>query len=79
MKKLGQYFFNLLISVDQFANALFGGCPDECISARLWREYPNSVLRKFVDILFGKDHCKRVAEEGDSGKAVIKKQSKNVP
>lgn len=32
MKK---YFFNVLIGIDQLANAVFGGDPDETISSRL--------------------------------------------
>lgn len=66
-----QYLLNILISIDQLGNTLLGGSPDETISARLWREYPNSILRKVVDAFFGKGHCKRVATNGDSGREVI--------
>jgi hypothetical protein len=73
MRRLGQYILNIFIAIDQLANAIFGGCPDTTISARLWQEYPNSELRKLVDIFFGKDHCKRVATNGDSGTAIIRR------
>ena len=59
--KILRWAFNCLIAVDQLVNALFGGSPDECVSSRLYDHYPNSILRKFVDIIFGKDHCKRSA------------------
>ena len=49
---IAKYFLNILISIDQFVNVLFGGDPDETISSRLGRNYPNSVLAKIVDILF---------------------------
>lgn len=29
-----RYFWNILISIDQFANTVFGGYPDETISSR---------------------------------------------
>lgn len=32
---IGKYFVNILISLDQFGNTLFGGDPDETISSRL--------------------------------------------
>ena len=31
-------FFNILIAIDQLANAVIGGMPDETISARCWRK-----------------------------------------
>ena len=33
-KMLGKWIFNILISFDRFANALFGGDPEETISSR---------------------------------------------
>ena len=32
-----KYFWNILISIDQLVNTLFGGNPDETISSRLGR------------------------------------------
>lgn len=72
MKPMRQYFFNILIALDQLANTLFFGDPDETISSRLGREYPNSILRKVVDFFFGKGHCRDVADNGDSGKSILK-------
>lgn len=33
------YIKNVLIALDQLANALIGGWPDESLSSRAWREY----------------------------------------
>ncbi len=68
-----QYFWNLLISIDQLVNTLFGGDPDETISSRIgkhvhwkndrgWRLW----LSKFLSI-FDKDHTLNSIEE-DEGK-----------
>jgi hypothetical protein len=37
MKKLGRYVVNVLISLDQLANSILLGDPDETISSRLGR------------------------------------------
>jgi hypothetical protein len=49
---IAKWLLNILISIDQLVNTIFGGSPDETISSRLGRNYPNSVLAKFVDLLF---------------------------
>jgi hypothetical protein len=35
------------------------------------REYPNSELRKLIDFIFGKEHCKKLSEN-DGAKEIIK-------
>ena len=70
MKKIKKYLFNLLISFDQFVNTVAGGDPDETISGRLGRRFPNSEFRRFVDFLFGSDHCEK-AIEADEGKDAV--------
>lgn len=67
-----QYFLNILIGIDQIANALIAGSPHDTISARLGRNYPNSFLRQVVDFIFGKNHCKDVVINGDGSKEIIK-------
>ena len=57
-----KYPIRVLISLDQFINTLFGGEPDETISAKLWRNRNKpicSILRKLVDKVFWLDpnHC----------------------
>ncbi len=69
MKK---YFKNVLISIDQFGNALTGGDPDETISSRLgkllkeWKANPSNKGRYLITIylckalhIFDKNHCER--------------------
>lgn len=46
---------NVLIALDQLANTLVGGWPDESISARCWRlrtSKPYCYLRPLIDGLF---------------------------
>jgi len=73
-----QYFWNILISFDQFVNTIFGGDPDETISSRMGKwardNENNSGLKKpiyivahFVVELFEKDHFAKSIEE-DEGK-----------
>lgn len=57
------YLLRVLIAIDQLVNTLFGGMPDETISAKLWRlryRQPYKILRYIVDTLFwfDKDHCR---------------------
>lgn len=71
--KLKRYFWNILISIDQFVNTVFGGDPDETISSRwgkhsrargrkAWQYYACRILH-----LFDKEHCLKSIEE-DEGK-----------
>lgn len=71
-KAVLQYLWNILIWLDQGLNTFAGGHPDECVSARLGREFPNSILRKVVDFVFGKGHCEYVSKYGDGAKSVLK-------
>lgn len=57
------YILRVLIAIDQLVNTLFGGLPDETISAKLWRKresQPYKTLRIIVDGVFWFDpeHCK---------------------
>lgn len=60
-----RYFWNLLISIDQFINAILGGDPDETLSSRMGKRVDTcptcKVICKFLDI-FEKDHCKKSIE-----------------
>lgn len=63
------YFLNLLVALDQFLCAVFGGWCDESISSYVWRldnagKLAGKVLRPAVDTIalrvFGQDaHCLR--------------------
>lgn len=57
----------VLIAVDQLANAILGGYADETISARSWRlrtKRPYCWMRPVIDWLFQwqPDHCKGAYE-----------------
>lgn len=70
MEKLKKYFWNILISIDQLANTILGGDPDETISSRVgklkhkrwWAKGISWVLDK-ID----KDHTDKT-QEADEGK-----------
>lgn len=57
------YFFNILIGFDQTVNTLFGGYPDETISARAWRLRNKTKLWKLAHtsinalFFFQPNHC----------------------
>lgn len=80
-----KYFWNFLIALDQFLNALTGGDPDETISSRLGKarrgdygavyKFATAPLRWFVDlaarVIFGQsDHCAKSIEE-DEGRSQV--------
>lgn len=57
----------VLVAVDQLANAILGGYADETISARSWRlraRRPYAWMRPLIDQLFfwQTDHCKTAYE-----------------
>jgi hypothetical protein len=54
------YVLSILIAVDQLANAIIGGWPDETISSRAHREEWKKA-EKFIDTLFWFD------KQGDIG------------
>lgn len=56
------YWLNLAIAIDQLANTIFYGSPDETMSSRAWRleqERGRKWPRILIDMLlwFDKDHC----------------------
>ncbi|WP_394137420.1 hypothetical protein [Cytobacillus oceanisediminis] len=65
-----RYFWNLLISLDQLANTLLGGFPDETISSRMGKRVRKKncpvckVICRILD-LFDKDHCEKSIEEDE--------------
>lgn len=78
-----RYIWNLLIAIDQLANAVFGGDPDETISSRLgkWhreginkkglRHFVYNLLNPIVNIFESKHFAKSI-EEDEGSRAVIK-------
>jgi hypothetical protein len=62
-----QYFWNLLITLDQCCNTILGGDPDETISSRLGKS-TNGIgiwARGIVDRIFGPGHCRRSVENDE--------------
>ena len=66
---LSQYCFNVLIAIDQLANTILGGYPDETISSRVYRYSKEhrcaNVIRIVLDLVFrpwGENHCKEAYE-----------------
>lgn len=66
-----QYFWNILISIDQLANTFLGGFPDETISSRMGKHIrvntECSVCRflcKLLDII-DPGHCEKSIEEDE--------------
>jgi hypothetical protein len=70
LNRLKKYLLNVAIALDQLANALRGGAPDETLSAAAWRtEQKGRVLgrifRPAIDLLakpFERDHCRKSYE-----------------
>ena len=69
-----QYFWNLLILLDETGNALTGGDPGETISSRAGKAMQEGktwgcILCKFLN-LFQKDHCLKSIDKADGSRAV---------
>ena len=77
---LGRYFWNILIAIDQLANTLLGGDPDETMSSRMgkmvrsWKQKPEHKGRFYIALtlcfllnIIDKGHCEKSIEddEGD--------------
>lgn len=67
-----RYITNVLIGIDQLANSILGGDPDETISSRMGKALKRCGLCRFVCRLIhpiDKNHCKKSIErdEGDRG------------
>lgn len=68
--KIKKYFWNILISIDQFVNTVFGGDPDETISSRLGKNRNRNSFTRFLSDfldLFEWKHVEKSVEddEGD--------------
>lgn len=63
------YIYNMLIAIDQLLNAVMFGDPDESISERVGRRWPESWVARIINGLFfwQKNHVME-SLEGDEGK-----------
>lgn len=64
--KIQTYFWNLLLAIDQLANTILGGDPDETISSRLAKlnrkgKKVGVIGCRILDV-FDEGHCERVIE-----------------
>lgn len=69
-----RYFWNILIAVDQFGNALFAGDPDETISSRAGKAMREGkrwgcILCRALN-WFERDHCAKSIEPDEGDRAV---------
>lgn len=66
MSSLWRYLIQILVAVDQLANAILWGAPDETLSSRAYRadrdgKILGRVLRPLIDLMFffDPDHCRQ--------------------
>lgn len=70
-----RYFWNVLVGLDQFVNALTGGDPDMTLSGRMGRAIAENRCKACKVICWAlgkidKDHCERANKnEADEGLA----------
>lgn len=71
--KIKAYIYNVLITLDQLINSLLLGDPDETLSSRLGRVFPDSWIVWFVDQLFfwQSNHCHKAIESQEGRKDLI--------
>lgn len=78
-----RYFWNILIAIDQLANTIFGGDPDETISSRCgkWHrlgKHKKGWRKKFyyfaspIVNFFEEDHFAKSIEEDEGKNEVLK-------
>jgi len=73
MNKFFKYFYNIFVSIDQLANTLLAGDPDETISSRIGKALKegstNKILINISNLLsrIQPDHCKYSIEEDEGG------------
>ena len=73
LRAVRDWWQKVLVALDQLANALAGGWPDETISSRAWRWEKNGTrawTRKVIDALFFWDaeHCRESYESEKLGR-----------
>jgi len=77
MSKLGRYFWNVLLGLDQFLSVLTGGDPDETVSSRVGKAAAagsriGRLLECGLDAVFGAGHCRRSVEADEGSERVAK-------
>lgn len=82
--RLKEYFWNILVALDQLLNTMFSGYPDETFSARIHRKAEAGqwfwrVLRRVVDRVFfwQEGHC-RASYENELRRAHSPREAQHV-
>lgn len=79
--KASRYFWNVLISIDQFFNTIFGGDPDETISSRFgkWLDLPEDTWKwKIAYVVcralhwIDSGHCRKSIEPDEGDNDILK-------
>lgn len=73
--RICKYIWNILISIDQLANTILGGDPDETISSRAGKKQDTQKWAKWLCWLLNKidtNHCKKSIEEDEGDRDVLK-------
>lgn len=63
-----RYIWNVFISLDQLANTLLGGYPDETLSSRMGKRVDTCPVCRFICKLLhliDKDHCQKSIERDE--------------
>jgi hypothetical protein len=70
---IGQYVRNIVVGLNQFTNALMFGDPDETISSRAGRVWPDTWWSKFINSIFfwQSDHTRKAIEEDEGRKDLL--------
>jgi hypothetical protein len=73
MRNVKMFLVNVLLSVDQFVNVLMLGDPDETISSRAGRVFPDTWWSNLIDhIMFWQtDHCHKAVETGEGKRDIL--------
>jgi hypothetical protein len=72
-----KYVFNVLIGIDQLANAILGGDPDMTISGRLGRILYRCRFCRWICLILSwidprdGNHCEKVIEEDEDGEREV--------
>ena len=66
-----KYLKNILISIDQLFNTIFGGDPDETLSSRIGKKAHGTILEKIINFIFGDNHCIDAIEKDEGKDSII--------
>lgn len=72
--RLCRYFWNILIAIDQLANTILGGDPDETISSRAGKRQNEQSWAKYLCWFLNKidtKHCKKSIEDDEGEKSAL--------